>query len=276
MLPMTSPELAQYRNEGEGQGRAYRHPHSGVTVPSVTTVLKMAAKDGIPQWAARLSLEWAYENRDALLNRDRSDFVNAGRYQWTKARDERAFIGTEIHEYIEADLRDQWDMPEPWDREVLEMVDEWRKFRGEHDIVPEHLETTVWSHEHGYAGTLDGFGLIDGVPTLWDVKSSKGLWPENEMQLAALANADVVMQKQPDGTWIELPMFQPDRFAFIHIRPRYTDPLNRVDTAPFCVIDYVDPEDIAPRFEQFKGYLAAWRGEQAIKESRKAREKEKK
>ena len=90
------------------------------------------------------------------------------------------------------------------------------------------------------------------------------------MQLAALAFADVVTMKQPDGSWGETSMFEADRYAFIHIRPRYIDPLNRVDTPAFCVLEYVDPDDLKLRFEQFKAYLAAWKAEQAIKERRKA------
>jgi hypothetical protein len=270
---VTGPELAQYRGEGEGQGRAYRHPLSGVTVPSVTTALKAAAKDGIPQWAASLTLRWAHENRDALFNRDLADFVAGGKYQWTKVRDERAFVGTEIHEYIEADLRDSWDMPQPWDTEVLDMVAEWRKFRAEHSIVPHHIESTVWSHEHGYAGTFDWLGELDGVLCLADNKSSKSLWPEHEMQLAALAKADVLMVKAADGTWSELPMPKVQGYAFIHIRPRYLDPLMRIDEQAFCRVEYLDPADVDDRFSQFLGYLQAWKAEQAVKQRRKERGK---
>lgn len=266
---MSDPELARYRGEGEGQGRYYTHPHSGVQVPSVTSVLKMAAKDGIPQWAATLTLKWAWEHFQDAKERQWVDFVKGGQYQWKQERDERAWVGSEIHEYIEADLRGAWDMPQPWDPEVVQMVEEWHRFRAERDVVPHLIETTVWSHEHGYAGTLDGFGLIDGVPTLWDAKSAKSIWPEHEMQLAALAHADVVMQKQEDGSWVEVEMFKPEQFAFIHIRPRYIDPLNRVDTPAFCVLEYVEPEVIPLRFDAFLGYLTAWKAEKALKERNK-------
>lgn len=167
---MSAPELSRYGSEGEGQGRNYVHPHSGVSVPSVTTVLRMAAKDGLPQWASGLALKWAYDNIDLARDRDSADFVGAGKYQWTKVRDERAFIGTEIHEYIEADLRDAWDLPQPWDPEVLEMVAEWRKFRAQHVIDPHFIEATAWSHTYGYAGTFDWLGVLDGVLTLADNK----------------------------------------------------------------------------------------------------------
>lgn len=267
------PELARYRTEGEGQGRFYTHPASGVQVPSVTSVLKLSNKDALIQWAANLTLRWAHENRDMVLNRDLPDFMGAGKYQWTKFRDERASVGTEIHEYVEADLGDAWDMPQPWDPEVLQMVEQWRKFRAEHEVIPWYLETTVWSHKHGYAGTLDGWGTIDGIPTLWDLKSSKSLWPEHEMQLAALAKADVMMQKQPDGTWIELPLPEVEKFGFIHIRPRYLDPLKRVDEPAFCELHWLDPDDVEDRFAAFCGFLSAWKAEQSLKQRRKEREK---
>lgn len=266
---MSGPELAQYRSEGEGQGRAYRHPKSGVLVPSVTTVLKMAAKDGLPQWASNLAIKWAYDNIHLAQERDASDFMGAGKYQWTKVRDERAFLGTEIHEYIEADLRDSWDMPQPWDPEILEMVDQWRKFRAQHEIIPHHIETTVWSHEHGYAGTFDWLGELDGVLCIADNKSSRSLWPDHEMQLAALARADVLMVKQADGTWVEVPMPKVDGYAFIHIRPTYRDPLMRIDEPPFCRVEYLDPADVDDRFDQFIGYLQTWKADRSIRERRK-------
>lgn len=266
---MSGPELARYRTEGEGQGRAYVHPHSGVTVPSVTTALKMAAKDGIPQWASNLALKWAYENIDSARTRDAADFVGAGKYQWTKVRDERAMVGTEIHEYIEADLRDAWDLPQPWDPEVLQMIEQWRKFRSEHEIVPQFIETTVWSHAHGYAGTFDWLGLLDGKLCIVDNKSSRSLWPEHEMQLAALARADVLMVKQADGSWVELPMVDVEGYAFIHIRPRYNDPIAGKYEEPFCVVDYLAPGDIEDRFQQFLGYLQAWKAEQSVKKRRR-------
>lgn len=52
-----------------------------------------------------------------------------------------------------------------------------------------HIERTVTSNEHGYAGTLDYlFDMLEG-PTLLDVKTSKSVWPSHELQVSALKQA---------------------------------------------------------------------------------------
>ena len=41
------------------------------------------------------------------------------------------------------------------------------------------------SRVHEVAGTSDIFALLDGVPTIVDLKTSKGIYPEMDLQTAA-------------------------------------------------------------------------------------------
>lgn len=65
--------------------------------------------------------------------------------------------------------------------------------------VPLHVEATVYSEKHGYAGTTDLIAsLADGLTYDIDFKTSKGVYPENGLQLAAYRNADFIVPTLPD------------------------------------------------------------------------------
>jgi hypothetical protein len=287
---LSKPKLAQFVSKETGDGRRYKSPIDGSFVPSVTTITGKEDKSAMIQWAVRLTLAWADENWMRLGNQSSEDTLRRGAYRWRDVRDERAQIGTEVHEWAESDLNGAWDTPEVWG-EVAECVEQWLDLRQHHDIQPVHVEATVWSDEHGYAGTLDGLGYIDGVLTLWDVKTSKGLFHSHEMQLAALARADFMWVEVAEGTegcyrfdgkdddgnpettfWVKKDIPKVEKYAFIHLRPNYFDPLKKEWVPAFWKIEYVDPEDIDGLFETFLGYRQVVRGLDKTKQVRKNRE----
>ncbi|HSY52430.1 MAG TPA: hypothetical protein VLC46_26755 [Thermoanaerobaculia bacterium] len=59
-------------------------------------------------------------------------------------------------------------------------------------VKPEILgfEYTVWNTAEGYAGTVDLKCRIDGEVWLIDVKSSKDVWPEHELQVSAYKHSE--------------------------------------------------------------------------------------
>ncbi len=258
---MGTPELASYPNENEGDGRYYRHPHTGERVPSVTTVTKRADKPAMAQWASDLALKWSVDNWSILSTRSDGDAFKAGRYRWRDVRNERAAIGTGLHETIEADLRGE-PRPLVLDPESLSAIEQWEKWYWDHpDFKPEYIEVTVWSHKYGYAGTLDFAGMLDGKMTLGDWKSSKGIWDEHRMQNGALANADCIMLKDADGTWSEVPLPEFEQYALVQIRPDYYDPLKEKFTPGYSEIHYLDPWRIPYYFRMFTGLLENWKAE---------------
>ena len=50
-------------------------------------------------------------------------------------------------------------------------------------------ECQVVSEIHRYGGTLDLVATIDGVPSLLDFKTGRGVYPEHRIQLAAYGQA---------------------------------------------------------------------------------------
>lgn len=207
---MTSPFLAQSAS-GHG-GRGYTAPWDSekTRLPSVTTVLGAVAKPALADWAASQVAGYAVTHIDELLNRDETAGFHFLRYVWNtpaswepldddnlrfahrRVLDDASELGTRMHSYIEADLNN-WELPPILSFEMQEMVTEWEKFKSDHWIELLRSEATLFhrgARGVGYAGTADGFLHIDGIPTLWDVKTSRGVWDEAWAQIAALGACD--------------------------------------------------------------------------------------
>lgn len=276
---MSRPELAQYTGEGEGKGRRYKHPFrvgddkKPIYAPSVTTILKLEDKSSLLQWAVNLTVDWAVVNWMQLASRSDADAKKTAQYRWRDVRDERAFVGTGVHDTIESEHKGLWDFPELDDEQALIMV-EWRKLNEEWLIEPILSEFTVWSLQYDYAGTADGLWRFTHRETgetfvaLVDIKTSRKTWPGHRMQIAALANADVWMEKQEDGTWVEETPLPFDKHILVHLRaPEFNE--YGEETTP-GIHDLIEVPDTDLWFEEFLGYRAVL----AAQEKRKALEKE--
>lgn len=207
---MSQPALAQTMPDGS---RKYLHPLTGEIVPSVTTVLKILNKPALDGWAARVSAEYAFKNRDQLVLFDEREFIasvkNAHRTEARNAAD----LGTQIHEICE-----RWAKGNPG--EIPKQADPYiNQFIGFlTDVKPEFVltECTLWNRTAGYAGTADAVILVGKECWLIDYKTGKGIYPEHGLQLAALAFSE--FQVDADGTEYEMPPIA--KQAVIHLRPR--------------------------------------------------------
>jgi hypothetical protein len=291
---MTSPELAVARSGFSGRG--YRHPLTKQIVPSVTTVLKMAAQPGLTQWAVDQTAAYAVANIDQLLTKTETQGWGSLRWYWKRnplplekgydvrnyhvgVLNDAAELGTGTHAWVEADIDPAFQYPitdfEP--DEFWQMVDVWNDWRAEHTIKPVLTETTVWNASEGYAGTFDLLVEIDGELWLIDVKTSRSLWPEHLMQLSALKNATTVLLKQEDGSYIEEDwgylVGQIQHYGFLHIRPDDID--NNGNIVP-AYVELVEAEFLDDHYPWFQGLLAAKKAEIAIGQKRSALEKARK
>ena len=191
-----------------------------------------------------------------------------------------ADLGTAIHEFVESDSNGDF-LPDLVNTPQMEMAQAWLEFKAQHEIVPLATELTVFNRDEGYCGTLDGIWVIDGVPTLLDVKSARNTWPEHYEQLAALGACYEAAIEVPEGTegaflyetkkwgktwWVigDVPAFS--QYKILHIRPSdYDNDGNYM--APFCELKDAPHMDLY--YESFLGSLAKKKVEIAIKEREK-------
>lgn len=204
---MTNPVLAVATKTGS---RLYRHPVSGIEVPSVSTALSSLDKPALPRWAAIEVARYAVEHKDSWENLPPNDAVELlKKAPWSKSKN-AADAGTDAHAYCEARLLGKVaQIPEqtmfsPLHGNAFKNVDGILNSLTDMQVVA--VEATAWSNAHGYAGTFDALCVIDGLLTLVDLKTSKDVYADYALQLAAYRFADSILF--PDGTEIPMPEIQ--------------------------------------------------------------------
>ena len=265
---MSKPKLAGFPNENDGDGRYYTNPITKERLPSVTSVLRMADKSQLTQWAVNLSVDWAVNNLDILSTMDVKRGGNMARYKWKDFRDERAQTGTGIHDTVEAEHTGSWEYPVLDDEQKL-IMREWRKLNEKHDIKPIFSEFTVWNPGIA-AGTADGYWTIDGVPCLVDIKTSKNTWPEHMYQLAALWKSPIRMEEYELDKWREVDAPQYDRVVLVHLRaPVFNEYGYETESGKH---DIIEVHDLEENYRAFKAYADVWQAKQDLKVLTKKRE----
>ncbi len=141
---------------------------NGEGVPGVTTITGQLNKPALIIWANKLGLQGI----------DSSKF-----------RDDKAMIGSLAHEMILAHLSKRKPETEDYSKNQIDAAEnsflsylEWEK---QHKIIPTLTETQEVSEKYRYGGTLDFYGLVDGIPELIDFKTGTGIYDEMWFQISA-------------------------------------------------------------------------------------------
>ena len=177
-----------------GRGHSYV-TSQGERVPSVTTILGVVNKPGLPNWASRMAaadaikqVKDAFKAGEQLSIAQLNMFEEHARKEHLRVRDDAASIGIAIHSVVEARLEGRIVEPS---REVPEFV-----VRNVDDFFTESLESfevayreEVVAHPLPFAGTLDAILKVGDKLILIDWKTSSGVYPEMALQVAAYAKA---------------------------------------------------------------------------------------
>jgi len=97
-------------------------------------------------------------------------------------------FGRAVHRACELDDLGELDESN-LDIELEPYLIAWRKFCADHETHWSLIEQQIYHATLGYAGTLDRLGLVKGLATVLDIKSSKRLYPSAGPQLAAYQQA---------------------------------------------------------------------------------------
>lgn len=168
----------------------HRHLYDGKPLIGVTTALGIISKgDGLIQWGVNQALEYVANQLQGELSPEQvHQMLWEAKLAWRAKRDEAADIGSQAHAWVESYLRGESpDWPEhPSVRKSCEAAVRWLD---SHHWETIQVEKQIYSPRHGYAGILDWWAIIDGVPSVPDWKTSKGIYNSYRYQTAAYVKA---------------------------------------------------------------------------------------
>lgn len=182
--------------------------------PSITNIIGMLPKDFLAPWYAKLVAEYAIENLENLqgIVRKFGPQVAIGTLKAIPNQPHpNAAIGDEVHAAIDALVKGEPATPLTT-HTAVNMFAQFVHFLEVRRPDISRTEYTVWSYEHGYAGTGDL--LMDGEVV--DVKTGTDVHPEVALQTTAISHADVILSPQGD----ESPMPSITGHGVLHVRPR--------------------------------------------------------
>lgn len=203
-----------------GGSRFYVDPNDGrIKVPGVTSVVGMLPKDFLTFWAAKESAEAAVTNWDIvskLVQRDPAgaiDYLKGAHRRKSKAASD---LGSAAHDMFERQARGDYINPRHVHADIKPHVRWFDEFLQE--LQPEflHLEETVWSDAHQYAGSFDAIAKVDGEIVIIDWKTSLRVYDSVALQLAAYRYADRIILAET-GESVDVPEMHGG--AVLHVRP---------------------------------------------------------
>lgn len=204
---MSAPPLARATD----YGREYVNSATGEAFVSITTALKAVAKPDLNNWIAKVTSEYCDQNWDDLSGMHPDLRREKIREAHLAISGPKADLGSAVHSVL-----DNWakGIPSESSKQTDSYVNQFTRFLM--DYRPRFIETEVTvGSRAGYAGTADAIAEINGKVWILDWKSG-GVYEEYGMQLAALRNADYIIN--PDGSERAMPKI--DFSGLVRIRPR--------------------------------------------------------
>lgn len=242
------------------QGNGYYADHAtGDRLRSVTTILSGGVpKPALMFWSAATCTDCAIENLPALVAASRFPDQLAELRSWilrahTRKKDERAEVGSLVHQVIESRLlgtelpqvirigETEWAVDGP---ELAPFLEHFLRFEREWRPRWTASEMVVANPEHGYAGTLDytigadgligqalrdlGYDVDPGGDLMGDTKTGgdwnkvtsaghvHGVYPEAGLQMSAYRKATVAWLR--DGSRVPMPPTA-QVGVVLHLRP---------------------------------------------------------
>ena len=140
-----------------------------IQLPSVTTLLGVANKEGLNIWRSKMGFELAEQTSE-----------------------ETASVGKEIHSFVSHLLQGMPISKLEWeqlDDQIKNGIRAFERFRVATGLVMADCEKVVYNLKYGYVGTLDFVGTAGGSGAIIDWKSGERFWPSHFAQVAAYYHA---------------------------------------------------------------------------------------
>lgn len=178
-------------------GNSHFYHINGESYPSVTTILALLNKGFMGDWVARITTQSVEDGLKRYKDVDMAGTVvvsseylatvlDTARSAYKNISGAALETGSDIHHDIEAYFECGLEPEKPGNL--------WLAFKDwlmSHDVVVKVAEHETYSITHKYAGTCDFVGMIDGVLTVCDWKTSGGIYPEYVKQVSAYRASEI-------------------------------------------------------------------------------------
>ena len=231
--------------------------------PRVTTVLNVVAKDTLVNWAVKEALKKLQRLYAERLGSsegplpDLKDLCDEAKGAANEIKLNAARRGTATHHLIEGRTEEELTLQDGDLDSVRPMYESFKLWASERNFVPIANEVPIWSDKHGFKGTLDCIGTVDGRLELIDWKTSNHIGLDYRLQTAAywygLKECKPDMFYQPNGDADRLPL-QGIRIVRFGGRSDKETQLKDVVTYDELIIDGEDDISV-----DFNAFLAAKR-----------------
>lgn len=241
------------RREGKSFGRAshWYVDANGLKIPGVTSILS----DGLPKpalvgWGIKSVAEYAIDHWDDLAEEKPSDRLKTLKGSPYAVRDEAASRGTAVHHIAERLAAGE---EVEYEDELAGHVESAVRFLDEWQPRVILAEKSCYNLEYGWAGTFDLIAEFpDGRTALLDYKTSKGVYPDTGLQLAAYRYST----HYTDDAGEPQPMPAVDWCGVVHVRADGYDVYElRADESVLLRMRYV------AAVARLKGEMPAWKSD---------------
>ncbi len=171
-------------------------------IPGVTSITGVLHKPALMYWAANCAGDYIEEELspgEALDEVEINELAEGARRAHKSAGGKATTIGSIVHQFAEdymtARKLAMEEPPMPVNDKAEKSVNQFLDWVSEVHIEPHETEQICFHSSHNYAGTYDLLAEIDGELTVIDYKTSKGIYDEYWMQVAAYLFASRHLRK---------------------------------------------------------------------------------
>jgi len=172
-----------------------------VEYPSVTAIIGQLDKPALKGWAAGCAVDYISERLDQLQHpkgpHTADNILAEARRAYTLKSDKAKNMGTIVHDALEWYIKDGRDALGKYSPEVENALLAFFDWEKKNHVEWEASEVTLFHRSKGYAGTCDAIATINGIRYLIDLKTSRAIYDEYRLQLAAYRQAYNINNTKP-------------------------------------------------------------------------------
>lgn len=210
----------------------------------VTSITDVLHKPALMYWAINCGIEHLEDNWEPGEEDEvsKKELLEKAKYAHKDVSKNATDVGDLFHDWAEHYFDpNKKTKGEPKNENLKNSVEALLKWVKEHDIEVIDTEKKVFSKKYFYAGTLDLVANIDGKLTILDFKTSKRIYDDYLMQVAAYSQAYKEECEEPEQS------------AFLRVGKNKPD------------FEYKTVEDTSKHLKGFLGAKALYEWEQDIK-----------